>query len=369
MAAYVAANGAEPDNISHVLEPLRKEHKLPAMAAAVVLRDRVVAAGAVGVRKVGEKQPVELSDKFHIGSCTKSMTALLAALVVKEGHLTWGTKITDVFPELKMTMHDEYRSATLELLLANRAGMPTALTKDGLWDRIWANSAKMTPMQQRYFLVKEVTKQKPEAKPGAKFIYSNAGFATAGAMIEKTMGKSWEELIRERIFKPLKMSSAGFGAPAKPGRTDQPWGHLLKDGKLIPVDPISLPGKPADNPAAIGPAGTVHCSISDFAKYVACHVRGARVGVLGLSRKQFCKLHTPLKGQDYALGWFVTKRPWGGGTVMTHAGSNTMFYTVMWVAPKKDFAVVVASNAPIESADKGCDQAAWALIQRFLLQK
>jgi CubicO group peptidase (beta-lactamase class C family) len=360
----------EAQNIGDLLESLRREHKLPAMAAAAVLHDRVIAAEAVGIRKSGGSEHVTMSDKFHIGSCTKSMTALLAALLVKEGKLTWQTTIAEVFPELQVTMHKDFQTVTLELLLANRAGIPTDLDRDNLWGRIWQSNASTTPVEQRYFLVKEVTKYKPEAKPGTSYIYSNAGFATAGAMMEKTMGKPWEELMKAYIFDPLKMSSAGFGAPASPGKTDQPWGHMLVDGKLIPVDPASGPGKPpGDNPPAIGPAGTVHCSISDFARYAACHVRGSNDGALGLSKAEFQKLHHPLPGQDYALGWLITQRSWGGGTVMTHAGSNTMFFTVMWLAPTKSFAVVVASNAPPDRAAKGCDQAAWALIQRFLLKK
>jgi CubicO group peptidase (beta-lactamase class C family) len=64
----------------------------------------------------------------------------------------------------------------------------------------------------------------------------------------------------------------------------------------------------------------------------------------------------------------VTQRLWGGGKVLTHTGSNTMFYTVIWIAPEKDFAVVVSTNIGGSRAEKGTDAAAWALIQQTLLQ-
>jgi CubicO group peptidase (beta-lactamase class C family) len=305
-----------------------------------------------------------MGDKFHIGSCTKSMTATLAAIWVGRKKLAWDTTIAEVFSEMKASMHADYRGVTLEQLLSHRGGMPGKLTKDALWGRIWKNTRSMTPTEQRIFLVREVTKREPEAKPGGKYIYSNAGVATAGAMIEKIAGKSWEALMRAEIFEPLKMTSAGFGPPATPGKIDQPWGHLFENNKPKPI----APGPGADNPPAIGPAGTAHCSITDFAKYAAFHLKGARGKETFLPKGAFRKMHNPTRGRKYALGWNAVEREWGGGTVITHSGSNTMFFAVMWIAPKKDFAVVVACNMGGKRGATACDKAAWKLIQRFLLQ-
>jgi CubicO group peptidase (beta-lactamase class C family) len=123
----------------------------------------------------------------------------------------------------------------------------------------------------------------------------------------------------------------------------------------------------ADNPAAIAPAGTVHCSIGDLAKYAAWQVRGARGEGSLLKPETFKKLHTPFRGGgDYALGWKVVSRPWGGGEVLTHGGSNTMFYTVIWLAPKRDFAVVVCTNVGGDGGAKATDTAAARLIQEYL---
>src|SRR5204863_8029225 len=114
----------------------------------------------------------------------------------------------------------------------------------------------------RRLLVEGVTSKAPEATPGEKYIYSNAGFSIAGHMAEKVAGKSWEDLVRDKIFRPLGMTSAGFGAPGSPTKNDQPRGHKA-DGS--PVEP----GPTADNPIAIGPAGTVHCSIEESSRFAA----------------------------------------------------------------------------------------------------
>ncbi|MBI2926133.1 MAG: beta-lactamase family protein [Verrucomicrobia bacterium] len=357
--ATATAPGPATD-LNDQLETLRSKHKLPALAAAVIKGQTTLALGAVGVRKDGGSEKVTIEDKFHIGSCTKSMTATLAAMLVEEGKLKWTTQIAETFPERVAAMHADYREMTLEQLLSHRGGAPASLDADGLWGRIWKH--KGTPTEQRLFLFDGVVSKPPEATPGTKYIYSNAGYAIAGAMLERITGTPWEELVRERLFKRLGMASAGFGAPASAGKVDQPWGHTAG---LLGRKPVP-PGPGADNPVAIGPAGTVHCSIGDLAKYAAFHLQGARGEGRLLKADSFKKLHTPIEGQEYALGWLVVQRGWAGGTTLTHAGSNTMFYTVIWIAPKKNFAVIVATNLGGDEAEKACDETAGKLIQEFL---
>jgi hypothetical protein len=80
--AALCAPGAEAQiNLRQVLEPYFATYGLPALAAAVVKDGTVVAAGAVGTRKVGTKIPVTTGDRFHLGSDTKAITALLAAIL------------------------------------------------------------------------------------------------------------------------------------------------------------------------------------------------------------------------------------------------------------------------------------------------
>ena len=204
-------------------------------------------------------------------------------------------------------------------------------------------------------LLEGVTSKPPEATPGTKFIYSNAGFAIAGHMAEKVTGKSWEDLTREKIFGPLGMTTAGFGPPGSRTKNDQPRGH--KAGGT-PVEP----GPEADNPAAIGPAGIVHCSIDDWAKFIAANLPAAKTRLV--KPETLAKLHTPAPSSagepKYAMGWIIADgQPWAGGSALTHAGSNTMWYAVAWLAPQKDFAVLVACNQAHPTA---CNDAVLALI-------
>jgi CubicO group peptidase (beta-lactamase class C family) len=311
---------------------------------------------------------VTVDDKWHIGSCTKSMTAVVAAMLVEEGRFRWDTTLAEMFPELAQEMQTEWRAVTLEQLLTHHGGAPHELDEGGLWFEL-RMQAHRPPREQRGDLTRELlTKQKPEAPPGTQYIYSNAGYAIVGHAIEQKLDRPWEDVMQERLFRPLGLDSAGFGPPAAMDWMHQPWGHQTdKEGRLKPIPPML---RVADNPAAIAPAGTVHCTIGDLARYSAWQVRGARGQGTLLKPETFKKLHTRFSGGgDYAMGWNVVSRPWGGGEVLTHGGSNTMFYTVIWLAPKKDFAVVVCTNVGGDPGTKATDAAAWALIQKYLKEQ
>src|SRR5262249_21285857 len=113
------------------------------------------------------------------------------------------------------------------------------------------------------WLVQQWSKQPLQSKPGTRFAYANVNYIIAGAMIERVGGKTWEELIREQVFAPLGLRSAGLGAPARPGKIGAPLGHrgIGKKAKAF------LAGPAGDSPAVLGPAGRAHMSVLDFARW------------------------------------------------------------------------------------------------------
>ena len=73
-----------------MLEPYCEKYGLPAIGAAVIKDGRTIAMGTAGTRKTGQKIPVNTGDRFHIGSNTKAITSLLAAMFVKGGKAPLG---------------------------------------------------------------------------------------------------------------------------------------------------------------------------------------------------------------------------------------------------------------------------------------
>lgn len=347
---------ADPVDVSADLARFTESGKIPGMAVAAVRDGKVVAYGVSGVRKHGDTAKVTLSDKFHIGSCTKSMTGTLAAMLVRDGKIKWESTVAEVFPDLEIS--PGYRKATLLQMLSNSGGGPGDMPKE-LWENAVANREK-PEAEQRQALIRALLSIAPAYPPGTKRVYSNGGFTIAGAMLEEATGKPYDGLLRDRLFKPLGMSSGGFGMPASPGKTDQPWGHVAgKDDAIIPIPP----GPDSDNPPAITPAGRVHLSILDFAKYARFHLGDSPASPLDADSIRF--LHTPTPpGEDYALGWVPLERPWGGKVLM-HNGTNTMNYSVIWMSPEKKLAVMALCNSGHPSAAETCDAAVAMLIKRF----
>ena len=352
-ADAVAATNVQ--DVSQVLADAIARHDVAGMVAAVITSDGVVATGAAGVRKRGGKDKVTPADKFHIGSCTKTMTATLCAILVEEGKLKWETTLAQAFPDAK-NLHPDYRSVTLEQLLQHRGGAPGDV-EPPLWNSLWEPKG----VAARRKVLDSIFSRPPQAKPGTRYVYSNFGYAVAGHMAEKAARKPWEDLMREKLFTPLGMSSAGYGAPADRGSARQPRGHT-QDGKVMePTQPGS------DNPPAIGPGGTVHCTVGDWGKFVGLHLRGGRGEPTKLLKAEtFQKLHAAPEGNPYAMGWLVGRSPLGDGTALSHAGSNTMWYAVAWVLPKSNVAVVVMCNqgGPGGPAEKACDEVAGNLLRR-----
>ncbi len=355
-AVLSAANlSAAPEDVSKDLTPFTRDGKVPGLVAAAVLDGKIVAAGAAGVRKHGAPEKVTVEDKFHIGSCTKSMTGTLAAMLVKDGKIKWTSTVSEVFPGLKI--HEGYKNATLLQMCSNTGGVPGNIPPD-----VWATMSDRREKPEggeRRDLVKALLEAAPAYPPGGGNIYSNGGFSIAGAMLEKASGKSYQDLLQARLFKPLGITSAGFGAAGNPRKVDQPWGHVKQaDDSLSPVEP----GPGADNPPAITPAGRVHLSVLDFARYAELHLGTLKNAPV--DRKDLKFLHTTVApAKDYAAGWVVTQRGWAGGTALMHNGTNTMNHAVIWLAPDKKFAAVAMCN--IDDA-KACDDAVAFLIGKFL---
>lgn len=366
-AAYFRVSQQAYRDLNSLLEPIRAANKVPALACAVVLSNQIVGLGAVGLRRTGvTSAPVTIQDKWHHGSLTKAMSATLAAMVVEEGKIGWNTTLAEVFPDWAPKMNPAWRGATLEQLSSNRGGAPGDLGPSGIWTLLWNFAG--TPREARRLLLEKLTVLPPSSPPGTQYEYSNAGFSLAGHMLETRLGKPWEELLTERLFRPLGMDSAGFGVPATPRYLDQPWGHQLVGGQPSAIEP----GTSADNPPAIGPAGTVHCSVIDLAKYVAFHVAGHRGDTALLKQSSFLKLHQAYpSNENYGHGWIELERPWAApGKAYTHTGSNLQWISVIWFAPARQFGVVALCNLATTSganpAATATDQVAGKMIQEFL---
>ncbi len=361
-------------SLDEMLTPYLTRYHLPALAAAVVRDGTVVASGAVGTRRAGAMIPVTINDRFHLGSDTKAMTALLAAMLVEEGKLRWDSTVAEVFPELAARMNTGLRGVTLSQLLSHTSGVPSDNQIFGdLLLKSLSQNGNLDEM--RLWLVKQWSQQPLAAKPGAKFAYANMNYVLAGAMLERRTGKTWEELISDRVFAPLGLKTAGLGPQSTLGRVDAPLGHVKLNGSAKAF----LAGPNGDNPPIIGPAGIAHMSVLDFAAWAGWNAGQGKRGPALVRPETLRKLHAPViaipekkgakpgtpKHGKYALGWGELTVDWAPAPLIFHGGSNVKNLAHIWLEPQRDFAMVLVTNIGGDQADQAFHALAPELYKKF----
>jgi CubicO group peptidase (beta-lactamase class C family) len=319
----------------------------PALAAGIVTREGLGWAGVRGVRRTGHETAATLEDRWHHGSNTKAMTAAVFGRLVQQGRARWDMSLAEALPGL--TLNPAWATATPDTLMHHRAGLLDA----GLLDQAWLIAAhgdqRPLPEQRAEFAARAL--RGPPAGPVGRFAYGNGNYIVLGAAIEAMTGQSWEAVTQAELYQPLGLGTAGFGAP----QGEAPWGHRGGVG----VDPAGF----ADNPRALGPAGTAHMSLSDYARFVAAMMGGAPDWLDEETRDH---LLTPPAGSPpaYAAGWDVGIAPWAGmsgpGPTITHSGSNTMWFATVLAAPERGLGFITLSNDGV-AGQRACT----ALIRRL----
>jgi CubicO group peptidase (beta-lactamase class C family) len=354
------SEGPEPAagavSLHAVLDSVRIACGVPGLGAAVIVRGRIVAVGVAGLRMAGGRDSLRLDDPFHIGSCTKSVTALAIASLVEAGRLRWSLTIGEAFPELRSAMRHEYLQVRLDQLLTHRGGVPPYEELDD--DTLHAlNAVSPDPVAARRAFVARVLREPAVHDSGAVYTYSNAGYTVAAAMAERATRRSWEALLQETVFTPLGLSSAGVGWPADRGHPDRPRGHRCDSTGV--VRPVALDDRYRLGPI-LAPGGDVHLSVPDLARWAGIHLDALadRATQPVLADSTWRRLHEDPDGarNGYAMGWQVIAVS-DSEQALFHDGTAGTFYTRMVLFPKRDRAVVIATNVGPDCGKRACERA------------
>jgi D-alanyl-D-alanine carboxypeptidase len=351
--------------LDDIVESVRTKYNLPALGAAVVTAAMgVEALASSGIRMAGHPQRVTDDDRWHLGSNTKAMTATLVGILVDRNTIDWNTAIADAFPEWSTSLHSHFQSVTVDQLLTHRSGIPApspAHDMPGDMRATLHDSSKTSVQERRKEYTRLILTRPPRTHPGA-FMYSNANFIAIAAMLEKLTNRSWEDSIKHDLFDPLGMLMTGFGAPGGgPDIVDQPLGHRdttdSQNGMTVRQSVYR------DNPVVLGPAGMVHATMRDWAKFLRLHLNRSE-GELTLSQDVFDHMHTPLAGQAYVCGWISGPAHWAQGPILAHDGSNSLWYARAIVAPANGFAILMVTNVGTPAPESAMDE-----LQRMLIDR
>lgn len=315
--------------VEKTVEEKRKKLGIPGAALVIVKDDKVILLRGLGVKDFENKIPVTPDTLFAIGSSSKAFSALAAVICADTGKLSLDDSPKKFLPYFKMRDQDTDAKITIRDLLSHRSGLNRT------------DLAMLTNKLNRAELIQVAGMAKPTAKLGEKFQYQNVMYAAAGEIVAKAEGSTWDQVMADKIFKPLGMVSSNTTARAMQKSRDYSYGYeynaSTKETRRLPQREI---------PAA-APAGAINSSARDMAQWLRFMLSNGTIdGKRLVSEKGFNELVTKqinVGGTvDYGLGWFL--RQWNDHKVIEHGGSIDGFNAQVALMPDQKLGFALLTN-------------------------
>lgn len=328
--------------------------KVPGMAIAIVVDDRMVYAKGFGVKQVGGTDPVDPQTIFQIGSTSKAFTSALVAMQVDAGKMQWTDRVVDHLPDFMM--YDPWVTREFQVwdLMAQHSGLAA-----------YSGDLQAFVGYDRQHIIHSLRYIQPVSSFRTKFAYVNNLFLVAAALVEQQTDLTWEENVQKRIFDPLGMTESTMGLQAFQQTSNLATPHTLSGEEIIPL------GKdwPFQNWVyTYGPAGGINSNVVDMSKWLQLHIgRGTFAGKKLISTDNIEFVHAPKTiirageqavqaqnqpllgsgpllgtGTYYAQGWiYIYDNPY---PIVWHNGGTSGCKTVVAFVPEAGVGIVVLSN-------------------------
>jgi CubicO group peptidase (beta-lactamase class C family) len=315
-----------------------KEWNVPGLAIAVVKGDSTLFMKGYGVRELGKPDPVTPNTLFSIGSNTKSFTAAAIGMLVDEGKMGWDDKVTRWLPGFQL--YDPYvtREITMRDVLSHRSG----LGRRGDMNWLLAGYSRAETLRRIRFLP-------PSQAFRTENGYQNTMFLAAGEAAAAASGMSWDDLVTQRILRPLGMTHTNTSTKAFAGESDVATPHGMRDGVLKPI-----PWRNIDN---VGPAGSINSSVAEMTHYLRfINNGGTYEGKQLLKPATLNTIHTihtvtafmpdtlfpSVHFRGYGLGWGLSD--YRGRKIMQHSGGIDGNLSWMLVMPEEKIGIMILTN-------------------------
>lgn len=352
VCACCLASAAHAANLEAVLSKAAAGRTAPGAGLLTIQDFRVADEAVYGVRRLGDPQPVTRQDVWSIGSDSKAMTAVMVARLVDRGLLSWDATLVASLPDMAAGMRPEYRQVTLLQLLTHTSGLPHDLQDPKALDALfYADSAASASERRKAYVARAL--QEAPAAPAGRFSYSNTGFLVAAMIAERATGASYESLMRDEVFKPLGMASAGFGLPP----SGEPAGHI--HGRVAtPRD---------ENPDFFAPAGNIYLTLDDWARFCIDQLKGANGQGALLKPQTYALTQKPIAGAPVSMGWFIRDGIAGlPGPVFFHEGSDGAWFAIVALFPRTGSGVLAVTNAGKDMGGEALDMTAGLSAAKLL---
>ncbi|MBB1296405.1 MULTISPECIES: serine hydrolase [Pseudoalteromonas] len=333
----------DTNKVDDVIKASMARFDVPGMAVAIVENDKVIFAKGFGVTNLDTNKKVNKDTLFGIASNTKAFTTAALAKLVDEGKLSWDDRVIDHLPEFRL--YDSYvtREMRIRDLLSHRSGL--GLGQGDLM--IWPSTDKSVDE-----ILAGLQYLKPASSFRSKYAYNNLMFVTAGEVVARVAGMSWNDYIEKNILQPLHMDNSRAGFSRIP-KSNKNWatGHIPMDGTLHPFFVNYLED--------FRGAGAIASSVSDMSQWLRTQLAGGKMpsGEQLFSEKQqaqmwhphitsmasksaFESYHQQFRG--YGLGWSI--EDYHGFKKLGHGGGILGMVSQVTLLPEKNLGIVILSN-------------------------
>ena len=324
--------------IDRYMDSLIKEWNIPGLALGIVYKDQLIYAKGYGYRDLQNKLPVQATTIFPIASNTKLFTATAACMLADEGKLSLDNPVRMYMPSLTFSNDELNTKVTLRDMLSHRTGLPR-------YDGIWVAS----PFNRKETIAK-VAFMKPQLGFREGYIYNNMMFASAGAVMENVTGKSWEEIVRQKILEPLDMKATCFTNEDMMRNNNYSLSYFEPDStrKLLPELYMA-------QSEALGPAGIIKSNVEEMSHWMIAQLNGGKYkGRQAIPESAIRQTLVPnniadkegkwdeLSNSLYALG--RTIQTYKGYKIATHTGSIDGFYSNLTFIPGQQIGIFIVHN-------------------------
>jgi CubicO group peptidase (beta-lactamase class C family) len=315
-------------------DSVRIHRRVPGLVYAVVSSDSVLLMDGVGYKQFRTHDTVSLSNRFHLGSATASLTSFIAVQLIGKGKIKLNTPLLQLFPAFAAKCRPEFKGIVLADLLSQRAGL---IVLNEFREIYSVPPFYGRPVQQRSAFAQWAVQQKAGNDNTGKrsYRFSNANTIAAVAMLEKASGKSWEELLNEYVNKPLAINiKIGWPNTLSPA---EPWGHWMEADRYITTDPKYW-YRLSD---AFNVAAGANGSIRDYARFVQDELKGLRGEKAVLTPRQYELMHYGYP--EYGFGW--TSLEVNGNHISECDGTAGTFFSHVEIIKEKNIAIIIMCNS------------------------
>jgi CubicO group peptidase (beta-lactamase class C family) len=306
------------------------EQHVPGLELAVVRDGAALFAGGLGLRGVDDPVEVGAATLFHHGSCGKAYTGLLAAVLADAGLLDLDAPVRDYVPELRLPDPVIAERVTTRDLLSHRSGL-------GRHDLAWILNGSWT----REEVVRRTAHLPLAGDLRAQCSYSNLGFTLAGLVIERAVGRTWEDQLSARVLVPAGMARTFTRLEPVLDDVDHARAHLLRSEAAV-----ETPWRRLDGPA---PAGQLVSCADDSIRWLLLQLGSGAIDAEVIRRTHEVQIpfgtqfpFPELRIEGYAFGWVIgsyRRRP-----LVWHNGGIDGFATHTMLLPEDGIGVVSSVN-------------------------